>query len=56
MEDKLTEIDRCIQMLSDLAYGRITPRSVVGTGYKDARKVAFMYLTDRLVELNYKRL
>jgi len=38
------------QMLEALKAKEIAPRWVVGTGYKDARKVAIEYLTDRLEE------
>lgn len=46
----IKDIKRFAEMASDLANGRITPRSVVGTGYKDARKVAFLYISDMLLE------
>lgn len=36
------------QMLNALKAKEIAPRWVVGTGYKDARKVAIDYLTERL--------
>lgn len=36
------------QMLNALKAKEIAPRWVVGTGYKDARKVAIEYLTERL--------
>lgn len=35
-------------MLDALKAKEIPPRWVVGTGYKDARKVAIDYLTERL--------
>ena len=35
-------------MLEALKNKEIAPRWVVGTGYKDARKVAIEYLTERL--------
>jgi hypothetical protein len=38
------------QMLEALKAKEIAPRWVVGTGYKNARKVAIEYLTDRLEE------
>lgn len=38
------------QQLQDLAHHRITPRSVVGTGYKDARAVAFEWLSNMLMD------
>ncbi len=38
------------QMLEALKAKEIAPRWVVGTGYKDARKVAIEYLTERLEE------
>jgi hypothetical protein len=38
------------QMLNALKAKEIAPRWVVGTGYKDARKVAIEYLTERLEE------
>lgn len=38
------------QMLEALKNKEIAPRWVVGTGYKDARKVAIEYLTERLEE------
>lgn len=38
------------QMLEALKAKEIAPRWVVGTGYKDARKVAIDYLTNRLEE------
>jgi len=38
------------QMLEALKNKEIAPRWVVGTGYKDARKVAIEYLTNRLKE------
>ena len=37
-------------MLEALKNKEISPRWVVGTGYKDARKVAIEYLTERLEE------
>jgi hypothetical protein len=37
-------------MLEALKNKEIAPRWVVGTGYKDARKVAIEYLTERLEE------
>jgi hypothetical protein len=36
------------EMLDALKEKQIAPRWVVGTGYKDARKVAIDYLTERL--------
>jgi hypothetical protein len=36
------------EMLNALKAKEIAPRWVVGTGYKDARKVAIDYLTERL--------
>lgn len=36
------------EMLNALKAKEIAPRWVVGTGYKDARKVAIEYLTERL--------
>lgn len=45
-----SEVKRYAVMFSDLANGKITPRSVVGTGYKDARKVAFMYISEMLLQ------
>lgn len=36
------------QMLEALKAKEIPPRWVVGTGYKNARKVAIDYLTERL--------
>lgn len=38
------------QALADLHAHRITPRSVVGTGYKNGRKVAVEYLTKRIAD------
>jgi hypothetical protein len=38
------------KMLEALKAKEIAPRWVVGTGYKDARKVAIEYLTERLEE------
>ncbi len=38
------------QMLEALKAKEIAPRWVVGTGYKNARKVAIEYLTERLEE------
>ena len=40
------------QMLNALKAKEIAPRWVVGTGYKDARKVAIDYLTERLEREN----
>lgn len=50
-EDKLkiTELKRYAEMFSDLANGRITPRSVIGTGYTDGKKVAFQYISERIL-------
>lgn len=36
------------EMLNALKAKEIAPRWVVGSGYKDARKVAIEYLTERL--------
>lgn len=36
------------EMLNALKAKEIAPRWIVGTGYKDARKVAIEYLTERL--------
>ena len=36
------------ELLNALMAREIAPRVIVGTGYKDARKVAIDYLTERL--------
>lgn len=41
---------RYTQMKDDLANGLITPRKVVGTGYKNARKVANEWLDGVIAE------
>lgn len=46
-----SELARITQMKSDLDNGLITPRRVVGTGYKNGRKVANDYLNGRIAEL-----
>jgi len=47
LEEKLA---RYTEMKTDLANGLITPRKVVGTGYKNARKVANEWLDGVIAE------
>ena len=47
LEEKLSYY---VQMKDDLANGLITPRKVVGTGYKNARKVANEWLDGVIAE------
>lgn len=39
-----------VDMLAAVKAREIPPRWVVGTGYKDARKVAIEYLEDRIAD------
>lgn len=42
------------QLLDDLINHRITPRSIVGTGYKQPREVAFQWLARQIVEYSHE--
>ena len=43
-----TMVREYAQILLNLAEKRITPRQVVGTGYKNAREEAYYYLAKQL--------
>lgn len=49
------DLQRHVQMLDDLNEGRVPPRRVVGTGYKNARKQAVEYLEKSIAELTYSK-
>lgn len=46
----MEEVKRYAVMASELSNGIITPGSVVGAGYKDARKIAFQYISRELLK------
>lgn len=49
------EVSRYQEMLSDLNARRITPRSVIGTGYKgNTRKIAEAWINERLEDARRK--
>jgi hypothetical protein len=44
-----SQIENYKQMRTDLTNGTITPRRVVGTGYKNSRMVANMWIAENIV-------
>ena len=50
MENIVAELEHYKQSLQDLHAMKITPRSVVGKGYVDSRKVAINWLNARILE------